>query len=163
MRRLVQEFRMEESEPDSGALDQLNLHGEFLGVTSMACYSAPWHLQGVLLCLIGYLFFHRIRAGSLENREVIRHLETKSGAVAKQKQAPPVDQLEDLGAALHLDEEDEDVHVLENFNRIFFGFTVAKKDQAAYWAGFSIYLITSAHVLVITLRALPGEWHRVFG
>jgi len=157
----VQEWRMDEPDSESKGLDQLNLHGEFLGVTSMACYSAPWHLQGVLLCLIGYLFFHRIRAGSVENREVIRHLEEAPKKTPKKAKA--VDHLEDLGAALNLDGEEEDIHVLENFNRIFFGFTVAKKDQAAYWAGFSIYLITCAHVLVVTLRALPGEWQRLFG
>ena len=116
------------------ARERLNLQGEFLGVTSMACYSAPWFLQGVLLVLIGYMFFHKVRTSSKKMRGLFQQMEME----------------------VHEDEEEE--HILHEFNRLFFGFTVAKRNLASYWAGFSIYAITCVYALINTVTQTKPWW-----
>lgn len=109
--------------------EQLNLNGEFLGVTSMAAYSAPWFLQVPLLVLVGLLFYVKIAHESKDFR-------TK---------------LQAMGA----DEEgDELLALLNRFNRWFFGFTVAKKNMYVYWLGFLIYLITFVYASALAITHL---------
>ena len=39
---------------------RLNLNGEFLGVTALAVYSAPWFLQPLLIILVGMMFLFKV-------------------------------------------------------------------------------------------------------
>lgn len=114
----------------------LNLQGEFLGVTAMACYSAPWFLQIVLLILIGYMFVSKIRANSLRTQELFSEMEQE------------------------VDEDHEQDHILQDFNRLFFGFTVAKRNLAAYWTGFSIYAITCTYAIANTVEHSRPWWEK---
>ncbi len=105
----------------------INLNGEFLGISSLAIFSAPVYLRLVLLILIGVMFFYRTRADSLAVR---RSLE---GLAASEKDEPDL---------------------LQQFNRFFFGFTVSRRNQSAYWIGFMIFLITLADSIFVSVRAL---------
>ncbi|MGK0187424.1 MAG: hypothetical protein ACI9R3_003212 [Verrucomicrobiales bacterium] len=116
--------------------ESLNMQGEFLGVTAMACYSAPWFLQIVLLILIGYMFISKIRANSRRARQLF----------AEMKQ--------------EVDDDHEQDHILQDFNRLFFGFTVAKRNLTAYWTGFSIYAITCTYSIANTVEHSRGWWEK---
>ena len=107
---------------------RLNLNGEFLGVTSMAAYSAPWYLQVVLLTLVGVLFYVKVAQDSKPFQQLLTDL---------------------------TDEEDDDYTALLNeLNRLFFGFTVARKNVLVYWIGFLIFLITFIYVVIETATHL---------
>ncbi|MCB1094648.1 MAG: hypothetical protein R3F19_34995 [Verrucomicrobiales bacterium] len=114
----------------------LNLQGEFLGVTALACYSAPWHLQIVLLILIGYMFISKVRSNSMRARQLFDEMERE------------------------IDDDHEQDHILQDFNRLFFGFTVAKRNLAAYWTGFSIYAITCAYAIANTIEHTRPWWEK---
>ena len=116
--------------------ESLNMQGEFLGVTAMACYSAPWFLQIVLLILIGYMFISKIRANSRRARRLF----------AEMKQ--------------EVDDDHEQDHILQDFNRLFFGFTVAKRNLTAYWTGFSIYAITCTYSIANTVEHTKVWWEK---
>ena len=96
---------------------KLNLNGEFLGVTALAVYSAPWFLQPLLIILVGLMFLSKV-------------LEDSKGYIRKEKQQE----------ATHEDEELEEV--LSEVNRIFFGLTVARDDLPVYWMGTLIFVVT---------------------
>ncbi len=107
---------------------RLNLNGEFLGVTSMAAYSAPWYLQVLLLMLVGALFYVKVVQDSKAFRQILTDLTD--------------------------DEDDEYLELLSDLNRLFFGFTVARKNVLVYWIGFLIFLISLAYALIQTLAHL---------
>ena len=114
---------------EPNALKQrLNLQGEFLGVTSLACYSAPWFLQVPLLLVIAAMFFAKVADNSKTARQELEHL-----AHAEQDE-----------------DEDDALTMLQDFNRLFFGFTVSKKNQASYWGGFLLFLITFVFAVIQT-------------
>ena len=115
----------------------LNLQGEFLGVTAMACYSAPWFLQLVLLVLIGHMFISKVRANSQHARRLFDEMERE------------------------VDTDHEQDHILQEFNRRFFGFTVAKKNLTAYWTGFSIYAITFTYAFANTVERTRPWWEKM--
>ena len=107
---------------------RLNLNGEFLGVTAMAAYSAPWYLQVVLLLLVGLLFYVKVAQDSKAFKQLLADL---------------------------TDEEDDDLtNLLNELNRLFFGFTVAKKNVLVYWIGFIIFLITFVYAVIETVAHL---------
>lgn len=106
--------------------DRLNLNGEFLGVTALAVYSAPWYLQIPLLVIVGALFYSKVAQDSGSFRR----------------------ELTELGGT---EEEDQYLELLNQLNRFFFGFRVAKKDLPAYWLGFLIFLVTFVYAVVNTL------------
>lgn len=93
--------------------EKVNINGEFLGISSLAIYSAPWFLQLVLLFLVVALFIVKISRDSK--------------------------QLKKMNLSSDGDEFDR---LLSDVNRIFFGFSVPTKSLAAYWIGFTIYLVT---------------------
>ncbi len=107
---------------------RLNLNGEFLGVTSMAAYSAPWYLQVLLLILVGALFYVKVVQDSKSFRQILTDLTD--------------------------DEDDQYLELLSELNRLFFGFTVARKNVLVYWIGFLIFLISLAYALIQTLAHL---------
>ena len=109
--------------------DRLNLNGEFLGVTALAVYSAPWYLQLPLLVIVGALFSAKVAQDS--------------GSFKRE--------LEELNAD---DDEDRSVEFLNQFNRFFFGFRVAKKDLPTYWLGFLIFLVTLVYIVINTVGRL---------
>ena len=96
--------------------EQINLNGEFLGVSALAIYSAPWFLQLPLLFLVATLFFVKISSHSKE--------------------------IKSLSAQVNPSERDELDVLLSKINYVFFGFAVPRKNLSAYWIGFAIYLIT---------------------
>ena len=107
---------------------RLNLNGEFLGVTAMAAYSAPWYLQVVLLLLVGALFYVKVAQDSKSFKQIL--------------------------ADLTDDEDDDYTALLNELNRLFFGFTVAKKNVLVYWIGFLIFLITFVYAVAQTIGHL---------
>lgn len=108
--------------------EKLNLNGEFLGVTSMAVYSAPWFLKVGLLVLVGFLFSVKIAQDS-------KHFKVE---------------LEDIAE----DDQDDYLKLMNDFNKFFFGFTVAKKNLPVYWLGFSIFTITFIYSVIETITKL---------
>ena len=104
--------------------ETINLNGEFLGISSLAIYSAPWYLQIPLLMLVALLFFVKISRHSKEIKAVTEK------TIAETK-----------------DEIDE---VLSEVNYLFFFFFAPGKNVAAYWIGFLIYVITLIYALVNT-------------
>ena len=98
-----------------------NLNGEFLGISALAIYSAPWFLQLPLLLLVAQLFFVKISRHSKEIKRFIDHSAT--------------------------DEKDELEAFLSRINYVFFGFAVPGKNVTAYWIGFIIYLVTLVYAL----------------
>ena len=107
---------------------RLNLNGEFLGVTSMAAYSAPWYLQVLLLILVGALFYVKVAQDSKHFQQIL--------------------------ADLTDDEDDDYTALLNELNRLFFGFTVARKNVLVYWIGFLIFLITFVYAVIQTTAHL---------
>ena len=96
---------------------KLNLNGEFLGVTALAVYSAPWFLQPPLIILVGMMFLVKVFEDS---KDYIK---------------------ENEGRSAQTDEEDiEDV--INEVNRVFFGLTVARDDLPIYWMGTLIFAVT---------------------
>ncbi len=93
--------------------ERININGEFLGISSLAIYSAPWFLQGVLLMLVVALFLSKVSRDSKQLKEL-----TKSNS------------------------GDDFDKFLSDVNRVFFGFSVPTRNLAAYWLGFMIYLVT---------------------
>ncbi|MBN2017002.1 MAG: hypothetical protein JW794_02540 [Candidatus Cloacimonetes bacterium] len=108
--------------------EKLNLNGEFLGVTSMAVYSAPWFLKVGLLVLVGFLFSVKIAQDSKNFKE----------------------ELDEIA------EEDQDdyLKLMNDFNKFFFGFTVAKKNLPVYWLGFAIFAITFVFSVIETITKI---------
>ncbi|MCW8877903.1 MAG: hypothetical protein OQK04_16395 [Kangiellaceae bacterium] len=105
--------------------EEVNLDGEFLGVSSLAIYSAPWYLQLILLLLVATLF----------TTKIIR--KSKSIQVLVQQAAT------------------NDVELmLRQVNRAFFGISVPAKNLTAYWIGFLIYLITLGYAVYNTYANL---------
>lgn len=98
-----------------------NLNGEFLGISALAIYSAPWYLQLPLLLLVAQLFFLKVSRHSKE----IKHYISQS-------------------ADGHEDEIDV---FLSKVNYLFFGLAVPRRNVSAYWIGFVIYLITLIYAL----------------
>lgn len=96
--------------------DTFNLNGEFLGISSLAIYSAPWYLQLPLLLLVALLFFVKVSRHSKEIKIYVNKAETT------------------------IDDEIEEL--LSKINYLFFGLAVPRKNVTAYWIGFVIYLIT---------------------
>lgn len=99
--------------------ETFNLNGEFLGISALAIYSAPWYLQLPLLLLVVQLFFLKISRHSREIKNLVNQPDSS-----------------------HKDEIDE---FLSKINYLFFGFAVPRKNVSAYWIGFVIYLITLAY------------------
>lgn len=93
--------------------ERVNLNGEFLGISSLAIYSAPWFLQVVLLMLVVALFIAKV---SRDSKQLSNLAESNPG--------------------------DEFDQFLSDVNRVFFGFSVPTKNLVAYWIGFLIYLVT---------------------
>ncbi len=108
--------------------ERLNLNGEFLGVTSMAVYSAPWFLKVGLLVLVGFLFYIKIAQDS-------KNFKVELVEIADEDQS-------------HY------LKLMNDFNRFFFGFTVARKNMPVYWLGFSIFAITFAFSVIETLTKI---------
>ncbi len=108
--------------------ETINLNGEFLGISSLAIYSAPWYLQFPLLVLVALLFFVKI---SRHSREIKKYTDQSRN-----------------------DNSDEVDEFLSQINHLFFGFAVPVKNVAAYWIGFLIYIIT----LVYALFNLYAHW-----
>ena len=52
------------------------------------------------------------------------------------------------------DEDDEYLELLSELNRLFFGFTVARKNVIVYWIGFLIFLISLAYAVIQTFAHL---------
>ncbi len=113
------------------AEQQLNLNGEFLGVTSMAAYSAPWFLKIPLLILVGLLFYFKIAHNSRRLRTRVQHRRPH-------KETP----------------EAEHLALANELNRLFFGFTVERKHVPIYWIGFTIFLITLGYAISEVLAKL---------
>ncbi len=101
--------------------EKINLNGEFLGISALAIYSAPWFLQLPLLLLVVLLFLAKISRHSKE-----------------------IKQLSDRIRAESKSEVDE---ILSEISYLFFGFAVPGKTLLAYWVGFLIYLITFIYAL----------------
>lgn len=101
--------------------EKINLDGEFLGISSLAIYSAPWYLQLVLLLLVATLFTIKIIQKSKSIRALVKQAET-----------------------------DEVEQLLGQINRAFFGISVPAKNLTAYWIGFLIYLITLIYAVINT-------------
>jgi hypothetical protein len=101
--------------------EKVNINGEFLGISSLAIYSAPWFLQGLLLMLVVALFIAKVSRDSK--------------------------QLKNVPDSMSGDEFDK---FLSDVNRAFFGFSVPTKNLAAYWIGFTIYLITLIYAVYNT-------------
>jgi predicted PurR-regulated permease PerM len=93
--------------------EKVNINGEFLGISSLAVYSAPWYLQIVLLVLVVALFLAKV---SRDSKQLNRLAES--------------------------DTSDKFDKFLSDVNRVFFGFSVPYKNLVAYWIGFLIYLVT---------------------
>lgn len=110
----------------------LNLNGEFLGITSLAIYSAPWYLQLLLLVLVGLMFFVKIAQQSKRYRE-------RLGATRDDPTTDEVDEMDEIA---------------EEVNRVFFGFSVARRRLPVYWLGASIYVITFVHAAIRTVAEL---------
>ena len=104
--------------------ETINLNGEFLGISALAIYSAPWFLQIPLLLLVALLFFVKVSRYSKEIRKFTERTIDEAG-----------------------DEIDE---VLSEINYLFFGFAVPGRNVAAYWVGFLIYLVTLIYALANT-------------
>lgn len=128
--------RMSASEELETGRESLNLQGEFLGVTAMACYSAPWFLQIVLLILIGSTFISKVRANSQQTRKLVEEMEQE------------------------FNDDHEQDHILQDFNRLFFGLTVAKRNLTAYCTGLSIYVITFAYAVSNTVEQTRPWWEK---
>ena len=94
-------------------VERVNINGEFLGISSLAIYSAPWFLQIVLLMLVVAMFIAKV---SRDSRNLKKLSESSAG--------------------------DEFEKILSDVNKAFFGFSVPSKNLAAYWIGFLIYLVT---------------------
>ena len=101
--------------------DRVNINGEFLGISALAVYSAPWFLQLLLLMLVVALFFIKLFRDSSQLRAFTKAIN---------------------------DEESE--HYFDNVSRAFFGFTVTTKNVAAYWVGFLIYIVTLFYAIYNT-------------
>ena len=78
--------------------ERVNINGEFLGISSLAIYSAPWFLQVILLMLVVALFIAKV---SRDSRYLNNLSEPDSG--------------------------DEFNKFLSEVNRAFFGFSVPTK------------------------------------
>lgn len=100
---------------------RVNINGEFLGISSLAVYSAPWFLQLILLMLVVALFITKVSGDSK--------------------------QLKALEASDNGDEVDK---FLSSVNKAFFGFAVPTKNLTAYWIGFLVYLITLVYAVCNT-------------
>ncbi|MEM7019875.1 MAG: hypothetical protein AAF512_21375 [Pseudomonadota bacterium] len=96
--------------------EKLNLNGEFLGISTLAVYSAPWFLHLPLLFLVAILFFSKISGYSKE--------------------------LEQMTKAVDENSEDDLEALLGYMNYTFFGFAVPRKNLTAYWMGFMIFLVS---------------------
>jgi len=105
---------------------RLNLNGNIHGVMSMAAYSAPWYLQ--VLLLVGALFYVKVVQDSKAFRQILTDLTD--------------------------DEDDQYLELLSELNRLFFGFTVARKNVLVYWIGFLIFLISLTYAVIQTLAHL---------
>ncbi|TQV85310.1 hypothetical protein [Aliikangiella coralliicola] len=99
--------------------EKINLNGEFLGISALAIYSAPWYLQLPLLMLVALMFFFKISHHSSEIKKLVEHSKSEN----------------------ELDE------FLSNVNYFFFGFAVPRKNVSAYWTGLTIYFITLIYAL----------------
>jgi hypothetical protein len=106
-------------------IEKVNINGEFLGISSLAVYSAPWYLQFILLMLVVALFIAKLSRDSKQFKAM--------------EESP------------HTDEIDE---FLSEVNKAFFGFAVSAKNQTTYWLGFAIYLITLIYSIYNTLVQL---------
>lgn len=110
---------------------KLNLNGEFLGVTSLAVYSAPWYLQLPLILLVGLMFLFKLIGDS---RSLRQRINTRASG-----------------------EEDEGYEaMLEEVNRIFFGLTVVRSNLPVYWMGTLIFVITLIYSLYNCIAHLLG-------
>ncbi|GAA5315493.1 MAG: hypothetical protein AseanaTS_06980 [Candidatus Pelagadaptatus aseana] len=107
--------------------DRININGEFLGISSLAIYSAPWFLQLLLLMLVVALFIIKTSRDSRQLNRLVKKQES--------------DELDDF---------------IADINRAFFGFAVPTKNLAAYWVGFLIYLVTIGYALINTYMHLYG-------
>lgn len=101
--------------------EKVNLNGEFLGISALAVYSAPWFLQIPLLLLVALLFALKVAIHSGE--------------------------IQALTGAMRSSDADELDQFLSRINYAFFGFAVPRKNLSAYWTGFAIYLITLSYAI----------------
>ena len=56
--------------------ERVNINGEFLGISSLAIYSAPWFLQIVLLMLVVAMFIAKV---SRDSRNLKKLSESSAG------------------------------------------------------------------------------------
>ncbi|ETW96670.1 MAG: hypothetical protein ETSY1_25670 [Candidatus Entotheonella factor] len=113
---------------------RLNLNDEFLGMTSLAAYSAPWFLQVLLLILVGLLFYCKVAHNS-------RHLHAQTHHHNQQQHNQHKQQVS----------EAEYIVIMNELNHLFFGFAVERKHVPIYWIGFTIFLITLGYAVMDTL------------
>jgi len=107
--------------------EKMNLHGEFLGISSLAVYSAPWFLQIILLIIIGIVFYYKIFEHSRDLFEDISSVYSK------------------------IQETVEDKELLKKYQKNFLGLKVSKKQLPTYWSGFALFFITLIYSLINTL------------
>lgn len=100
---------------------RVNLAGEFLGVTALSTFSAPWFLRVPLLVIIGGMFFVKIYRLSKRLRRFEKQNDT------------------------------EDINSLEALNQRFFGFHLPADRTLNYWGGFALWGITFIYSIAVTL------------
>lgn len=109
---------------------KMNLNGEFLGITSIGVYSAPWFLQLVLLLIIGAMFYYKM----------VNHSRSLK---------------QDLTIAYNYIQQSPDLlESLKSYENKFLGFTTSKDNIPSYWGGFAIFGITLLYALLKTLTEL---------
>jgi len=60
------------------------------------------------------------------------------------------EELEDIAE----DDQDDYLKLMNDFNKFFFGFTVAKKNLPVYWLGFAIFAIKVVFSVIETITIL---------
>lgn len=111
---------------DQNLNNKLNLNGEFLGISSLAVYSAPWFLQFTLTLIIGVLFYYRVTEHS---RNLVKDIEMMYNKM----------------------EDPNFVNYVKSYQKKFLGLHVNMENVPSYWGGFALFIITLIFSIINSL------------
>ena len=106
---------------------KLNVHGEFLALSCIACFSAPGGFGFAFLSAVLAIFFAKIKADDKSFPASARALRKR----VKEGLATP-----------------EEEQMLKDIDAYYFGWKTARKNLFIYWVSFGVFILTAIGLLI---------------
>ena len=113
---------------------KLNVHGEFLALSCIACFSAPGGFGFAFLSAVLAIFFAKIKAAAPFDQGYNKSFPASARALRKR-----------VKEGLATPEEEQ---MLKDIDAYYFGWKTARKNLFIYWVSFGVFILTAIGLLI---------------